>query len=240
MNLHDNVAFVRIPLSRGLFTLVDAIDAEQVAKHNWYAKLPGPGETVTYAYRNVGRVRQSMHRFLTGWSFVDHRNGNGLDNRRCNLRPATPSQNIANKPKCWGASRYKGVRAVPRNKKNPWVAAIQARHIGYFPTEEAAARAYDAAARETFGEFATLNFAQSTERSAIAVRSDADPLLDAPVIPRQRRCRSGKHFLSDTNSYFDHKGHRTCKTCHLDRTRERRHRQRAGRNAPKPGFEVAP
>jgi hypothetical protein len=92
---------------------------------------------------------------------VDHKNRNGIDNRRPNLRLATESQNCMNRQKQRvTSSKYKGVSWVRSSGK--WKAAIQVDkknlHLGYFEDEEEAARAYDAAARKYQGEFAYQNF----------------------------------------------------------------------------------
>jgi len=91
---------------------------------------------------------------------LDHRNGNGLDNRRRNLRRATPQQNSRNQKKRTGCtSRYKGVRWFQRLLK--WHAYIcvdyRQIHLGYFIEEKDAAKAYDRAAKRYFKGFARLN-----------------------------------------------------------------------------------
>jgi hypothetical protein len=94
------------------------------------------------------------------WLWVDHRDHDGLNNQRCNLRLATPSANACNIRKRAGTtSRFLGVYWNKRMRR--WHAQIKAggrRHsLGLFDREEDAAAAYDNAAREWFGEFATLN-----------------------------------------------------------------------------------
>ena len=105
-----------------------------------------------------------MHRVILdapAWRGVDHVNGNGLDNRRANLRFADQTFNQANARRGRSStSRYKGVTLV--KKSGRWLAQTTRNgktvFLGYHDTEEAAALAYDAYAREAFGEFACLNF----------------------------------------------------------------------------------
>lgn len=108
----------------------------------------------------IGQVL--MHRLIMvprGSMVVDHINGNGLDNRKSNLRVCSTGQNMANK----GPSASHGFKGVTRRGgKGPWIAEIapEGHHIylGIFRTIEEAARAYDVAARKWYGEFAYLNF----------------------------------------------------------------------------------
>lgn len=91
---------------------------------------------------------------------VDHINGDGLDNRKENLRFATTSENAMNKCSTKNkSSSYKGVSWYKRYKK--WQAQIKFKgksiYIGIFDTEIEAAKAYDNKAKELFGEFAKLN-----------------------------------------------------------------------------------
>ena len=100
-----------------------------------------------------------MHSLITGFAEVDHWDGDGLNNRRSNLREVTHAQNMGNARKQYGcSSQYKGV--YWGGKK--WQAQIGVNHgtryLGRFVNEEDAARAYDAAALEAWGEFARLNF----------------------------------------------------------------------------------
>lgn len=92
---------------------------------------------------------------------VDHINGNGLDNRRSNLRLATVNMNRWNMNGRRSASTYKGVSLVP-DGSGMWRARIcflsKKQELGKYDNEADAARAYDRRARELHGEFARLNF----------------------------------------------------------------------------------
>jgi|HubBroStandDraft_2_1064218.scaffolds.fasta_scaffold00039_36 hypothetical protein len=173
-----------IPLTQGKFALVDADRFAELNEFTWFAaKATKSGEL--YACRGIvenGRSlrTQSLHRQVLDITdpgiHVDHKNGKTLDCRRNNLRVATRSGNGANRRKFrthkgqkW-SSKYKGVTFRP-TEGNRWLAMIRfndVRHrIGLFDDEIDAAKAYDAAARNNFGEFACLNFPRRGERSAL-------------------------------------------------------------------------
>ncbi len=163
---------VVVPLSKGTFALVDDTDGDLVASRSWKAKLHGRYPGIWYAVATVARRSTTMHSVLTGWPLTDHVNGNGLDNRRCNLREATRATNNYNSRKrsTPSTSRFKGVHWDRRVGR--WRALIRLdRHnhsLGYHTDEVAAALAYDAAARHHFGEFAAVNFPEPGERSCLA------------------------------------------------------------------------
>jgi len=147
-----------IPLSRNLYAIVDTEDMERLSVCGWYASWCHHN---FYATSTVGQIR--MHRFLLGCSkgdgkVVDHINHNSLDNRKCNLRICTHTQNMQNATKLAGCSSiYKGVR-----KRNwGWEACIYYNkkyiYLGTWITEEDAARAYNREAIKLFGAFANLN-----------------------------------------------------------------------------------
>jgi hypothetical protein len=162
-----------------LVAIVDAEDVALVEGCKWY---PMYGPCNTYAQSKRG----PMHRIIIAAPpgvEVDHRNHNGLDNRRSNLRLATTLQNAGNRRKQrvthsggLPSSQYKGVTLASRfcgkgsdwrlRAKYNWVAVIGKQLLGYFTDEIQAALAYDEAALELYGEFALLNFPEevSTER----------------------------------------------------------------------------
>jgi hypothetical protein len=150
----------RIPLTKGFFALVDDEDYESLVQWSWsydarkhtgYAKRPYAPEESRYMHHVVVGTRKRL----------DHIDGNGLNNRRNNLRPATKSQNGANRQKTSSNTiGFKGVVYDKRRRK--WYGQIQVeyhkKHLGTFSTPEDAAQAYERAASEHFGEFAVLNF----------------------------------------------------------------------------------
>jgi AP2 domain len=150
----------------GRVALVDSEDRRLAASYSWSVIEPSrKGQRrMTYArteiLRDGRRVTLYMHQLIGGWPMTDHINHNGLDNRRSNLRPATPAQNAHNRrPHLGTSSKYKGVMWSPRRRR--WSAVIKAggrsRYLGFFTDEEAAALAYNAAALETYGAYAYLN-----------------------------------------------------------------------------------
>lgn len=160
----------QIPLTQGFVALVDDEDYDRVVgAGGWHARRD---KVTVYASRWVPgdggrRVALLLHAFITGFDLTDHINGDGLDNRRANLREATKGQNNVNRRR--NSNNTSGFKGVGRNA-GQWRARIRAGgtelHVGYYPTPEAAAVAYDAAARELHGEFACVNFPRTGERSA--------------------------------------------------------------------------
>jgi len=162
-----------VPLTCGYEAVVDAADAKLVEGLNWsVSSSTAPSKYATTTLIVEGKRRPfGMHRFLMGSDspMIDHKDGDGLNNRRSNLRHcAGASQNAANKKvPANSTTGFKGVRA-PRCGK--WAAAIEFGgiyyHLGTFDTAETAALAYDEAAVELFGPFARTNFSQAPKDSA--------------------------------------------------------------------------
>lgn len=159
--------FKKIKLTQGKYALVDAEDFEWLSQWKWYywkAKHARTG----YAVRNQKgmeiegkRSGVRMHRqILSGAELVDHINGNGLDNRRKNLRAVTHGQQVQNRPtfKNKKNSKLKGVIKTNWEGYSYWVARIRKDgkyyYLGTFKSELAAHRAYIKKAKELHGEFA--------------------------------------------------------------------------------------
>lgn len=149
----------QISLTRGLFALVDDADFTALSSFKWHVEIDRWG--LQYAKRNtgVGRDRVYMHRQIMGCR-VDHRNGNGLDNQRSNLRPCTASQNAGNtRMQRRNRSGFKGVQM--RTRRKTFESVFNGMFLGTFANALDAARAYDAAAVERWGEFACINFPEN-------------------------------------------------------------------------------
>ena len=144
-----------IPLTQNKFAIIDEDDFAELNKHKWYF-FGGK-----YAARKVKGEVVFMHNQLFGCKGVDHRDRDGLNNTRGNLRKASHGQNMLNKASYRGStSKYKGVYRVSRGNKWNAQIAIQREQIflGQFSSEKEAALEYDKAARRYHGEFAYLNF----------------------------------------------------------------------------------
>ena len=186
--LRFGYTFRRIPLTQGYYAIVDPADFPHLSKYKWRL-CRTKGKNVLYAERSVRKANgkysrilmhrqimenmlsapstknsklrtQNYHRYYNDGYVIDHINGNGLDNRRANLRLATIAQNAWNSIKRNPRSGYKGVWFSA--DKSLWRAAIvyhgRRIHLGYFKDKTAAAKAYDAATRKYYGKFAKPNF----------------------------------------------------------------------------------
>jgi len=159
--------FRRIPLTRGFYAIVDPDDFIWLSKFKWCVSKGTEGN---YAVRNVriGRRRTKMllmHREIMKSPeelFVDHRNNDGLDNRKANLRPATHSQNMFNRRKTRKKTSSRFIGVCFDKYYGRWLASIcchgKSFNLGRFDNEIDAAKAHDRAAREYHKEFARLNF----------------------------------------------------------------------------------
>lgn len=142
--------------------MVDDEDYGWLSEHKWSA-----GQTIWgqwYAHRRSNKHFVKMHRIILNAPDglqVDHINGDGLDNRRSNLRLATSCQNNQNRRSILvgTTSKFKGVSWHPHGRWQARIrSGIKTYYLGSYDNEEAAARAYDVKARELFGEFARTNF----------------------------------------------------------------------------------
>lgn len=161
----------KLKLTNGGFTKVSAQDFEWLSKFKWRAVTLGRhkknGRGYVYAARCEGsRKVILMHREILNpenGKLVDHRDGDGLNNTRRNIRIAENWQNSANRRlDSTNTSGYRGVCRFRGSAKKKWQAVIYIRgkqiYLGAFATRVAAAQAFDIAARKHRGKFARLNF----------------------------------------------------------------------------------
>lgn len=153
-----------IALTQGKVAVVDHADIALVSLFRWYALADRrDGRVRWYAHTKVFQSTVMMHRLVTGAPrgvVVDHRDGDGLNNTRSNLRRCTTAQNNRNRgAAAANSSGYKGV--FRRSSTGRWQAQIsvdnRSVYLGLFSTAEEAAAAYNDAARRFHGEFALLN-----------------------------------------------------------------------------------
>ena len=157
-----------ISLTQGKTALVDDDKFHEIGQYKWFCSQ---GYACRMERRDGKRRVVHMHHYILskrrGYD-IDHINGDRSDNRRANLRYATRSQNNANRHvPIVASSRFKGVcwRPIPKR----WKAYIKKDgrqiHLGYFGTQEEAARAYNDAALHYFGEYASLNVLEETHET---------------------------------------------------------------------------
>lgn len=145
---------------KGHTVIYDDADHHRIAGMKVYIR----GQDYKYAHVSIGGKIVLLHRLFTDapkGMLVDHINHNTLDNRQENLRLCTRSQNMWNRKRACGVSKYKGVVRYQHRARGLWGAAIvlnnQRMHLGTFEKEEDAALAYNMKALELFGEYACLN-----------------------------------------------------------------------------------
>ena len=152
-----------VPLANGGVAFVDDVDYDAVSQYVWRATTH---KNTTYAQRSWSERNKTRNQYLHHFIMpiihrkeVDHRNRNGLDCSRENLRYATRSQNMANQKTHNERVGYKGVWPTRSNTFSSMITLNYRQYsVGTFPTAVGAALAYDREARRIFGEYARPNF----------------------------------------------------------------------------------
>jgi hypothetical protein len=183
-------AFVQIEV-RGATVLLDEADLSLLKGKALYM-LGGKNGCQYIGCRGRDGKTDRLHRLIlnapTGRE-VDHINGNGLDNRRANLRLCLPRQNRWNMRKSIDrkcTSKFKGVYIMKGTGQITANISAQGERffLGVFQSEEDAARAYDTAARRLHGRFARLNFPGPGEQAALV---DPDTFHSSPIASEAQR-----------------------------------------------------
>lgn len=157
------MTYSKIPLTQGQVALVDAEDIVWLTQYGWHFAKRNDGKG-GYVKCKINGRQEYMHtvvmrrygRLLEGCE-IDHRNGNGIDNRKRNLRVCQHHQNLANqRRRSDNTSGVKGVHFFQCTRR--WQAYITVRgkrkHLGYFSTRTEAKKVREQAAQNEFGEFA--------------------------------------------------------------------------------------
>lgn len=152
-----------IELTQGFFAIVDDEDHALVSEFKWYLHRCGKHKYARRATYDTGKKKDVLlHRVLLGISdetvYIDHKDGNGLNNQKANLRVCSAAENSSNrKTHCNNTSGFKGVNRAKGGWRTRVSLGNKRTHVGYFNTKEDAARAYNEAAIKLHGKFAKLN-----------------------------------------------------------------------------------
>lgn len=231
--IKDGVAYITLqptPRQARRKALIDIEDIDRVSTTKWYGQRSGRTIYVrATSTKMLPAHHASLHMFIMRaepGQRVDHINGNGLDNRKANLRFATAQQNSWNTLKTDSphvTSRFKGVMMTSSGR---WAAHItkdgEFQALGMFDGEADAARAYDEAAVCLFGEFAKTNAAMGLFDSEAVVRdtsgwtgkvpAGAEFVSTAPVLEPWERIDApnpSREELAKVVGFARHRRHRT-------------------------------
>lgn len=152
--------YKEISLTKGKVAMIDIEDFELVSQNKWHVSdgYAARAERIDYGKYKVVKMHRIVMNCPQGLE-VDHLNGDKLDNRKSNLRICTHQQNTQNRKIQTNSGGYKGVYFYKNkpNWKKRYLAHIKQKNLGCYATALEAARVYNKAALEIFGEFARLN-----------------------------------------------------------------------------------
>ncbi len=179
-----------IPVGKLHLAIVDDEDLNYLSQWEW--KISSGGYAVSTQREADGKLKNIfMHRIVNKTPerlLCDHINGNRLDNRKCNLRAATPAQNAKNLHGAWGKIEYKGVTKLTNTRRYRATIRVNGEtiNLGWFRTPYEAAIAYNTVAEKLHGEFASLN-------------------PDVPTDPdwQSRRLPSASTFINTLEAYLE-------------------------------------
>ena len=172
---------VSSPEDEPVHALISEEDHEMVSKYKWHAR---DGRNTVYVQGNVDGKIVRLHRFLMGTKedlVIDHKDMNGLNNTRENLRFVTLGQNGQNSKLRSGTSEFRGVSWNTRFKK--WHVKCGGDHIAYYQDEDDAARSYDEAVLRKYGRNAVTNFFFE-EKEIETIINGERTVEDSKILPR--------------------------------------------------------
>lgn len=153
IRIEGDLAF--IPLTQGYVAVIDAADVPLIADHSWRAQ---PRPRTVYGHATIGPRDVALHRMIMDCSegmFIDHADGDGLNNRRSNLRICTRAENQQNMRKLkLNAVAAKGVIASGERYMGRIASSGREYYLGTYDTIAEAKAAYLGAAKVLFGDFA--------------------------------------------------------------------------------------
>ena len=171
---------VSSPEDEPVFALISEEDQGLVSKYKWHARI---GRNTVYVQGNVDGKMIRLHRFLMGPKddlVIDHKDRDGLNNTRGNLRFVTLGQNGQNSQLRSGTSEFRGVSWSTQVKK--WHVKCGGDHIAYFQDEDDAARSYDEAVLRKYGRNAATNF--FFEEKEIETIINGERTVNSKILPR--------------------------------------------------------
>ena len=200
----------KIPLTQNLFAIVDPEDFEELNQYKWcvarsdgicYAVRKGPDGRLIMMHREIMKTPEGM--------VVDHKNLDGLDNRKVNMRNGTKAQNCYNHRPPRGGTGFKGVKYIAEIDKYKATVGHKNKAIvvGLFDDPIEAAKARDRVARELHGEFAYLNFPDefAGEATGNSKQGGSETSADAgPNDKRPKARRPRRRFVNVSGSVVAH------------------------------------
>jgi hypothetical protein len=177
--IYKNKKTIKFKLTQNKIGIIDAEDWDKIKNHNWYTEK---GNSTFYVVTNINKGKHQsqlrLHRLITNENnpevFIDHKDFNGLNNKKNNLRKCTRNQNLQHSRKYKNTkNKFKGVCLMRTKRKEKvyfyWVSQIRFNkkllYLGTYKTELDAALAYNNKAKELFGDFALLNTIQNNVRN---------------------------------------------------------------------------
>jgi hypothetical protein len=192
----------KLPLTKKMYGLIPEDRYDDAMLFRWHVYSDDKNRRTYAATIGAKNSRTTLHEFIAGYSPCDHINGDGLDNRRGNLRPCDASTNGGNSQlSLRNTTGFKGVKEDKR--RNSFCSRIVYQyaeyHLGSFKTKEEAARRYDLAAVYFFKEYARLNFPE--ERAQRVLEAVLFSITPRPPRRPALTAATGIYIVGSTESH---------------------------------------